>query len=128
MWVQAQRQMGQEDQWREMQHEVYSRYFRAHGIKYLSVHLPNGLNGAVFGSHLSDNGNVLLNLSGISAYLMQIIDPIPELGLFPIIYSDSIMPLTHTIQGYIRNPDFIEGIRNSRMKSCRLCIEHGYGQ
>jgi hypothetical protein len=112
----------------EMQREFYSRYFRAHGIKCLSIHLPNGLNGAVFGSRLSDNDNALLNLSGVSSYLMQILAPIPEIGLYPSIYGDSIMPLTPTIQGYIHNPDIIEGMRNRRMNSCRMCIEHGYGQ
>ena len=112
----------------EMQREFYSRYFCAHGIKYLSIHLPNGLNGAVFGSRLSDNDNALLNLSGVSSYLMQILAPIPEIGLYPSIYGDSIMPLTPTIQGYIRNPDIIEGIRNRWMNSCRMCIEHSYGQ
>ena len=71
---------------------------------------------------------MLLNLSGVSLYLMQILDPIPDIGLYPSIYGDSIMPLTPTIQGYIRNADFIESIRNRRMNSCRMCIEHGYGQ
>ncbi len=33
----------------EMRREFYSRNFRAHGIKYLIVHMPNGLTGAVFG-------------------------------------------------------------------------------
>ena len=56
----------------EMQREFYSRYFRAHGIKYLTVHLPNGLTGAVFGSRLSDNDNGVLNMSGLSDYLVQI--------------------------------------------------------
>ncbi len=31
----------------EMQCEFYSRYFCAHGIKYLTVLMPNGLTGAV---------------------------------------------------------------------------------
>jgi hypothetical protein len=112
----------------EMQHEFYSHHFHAHDIKYLSIHLPNGLNGAVFGSRLSDNDNALLNFSGASSYLMQILEPIPEIGLFPSIYGDSIISLTLTIQGYIRNMDDIESIRNRRMNSCRMCIEHGYGQ
>jgi hypothetical protein len=117
--------MGLEDQWHL---KCNVNFIHAHGIKYLSVHLPNGLNGAVFGNRLSDNDNALLNLSGISAFLMQILDPILELGLFPSIYGDSVLPLTPTIQGYIRNPDFIEGIRNRWMNSCWMCIEHGYGQ
>ena len=32
----------------EIQLEIYSRYFRAHGLKFLSLLLPNGLVGTVF--------------------------------------------------------------------------------
>jgi hypothetical protein len=34
----------------ELQHDFPPHYFRAHGIKYLSVLLPNWLTGAVFGA------------------------------------------------------------------------------
>ncbi len=54
--------------------------------------MPNGLNGAVFGSRLSDNDNGVLNMSGLSDYLIQILDPLPTIGLYPSIYGDAIMP------------------------------------
>jgi hypothetical protein len=75
-----------------MQREIYPCYFCAHGIKNLTVHMPNGLTGAVFGSRLSDNDNVLLNMSGLSDYLLQILDPIPQIGLYPSISGDAITP------------------------------------
>jgi hypothetical protein len=82
----------------------------------------------VFGSRLSYNDNALLNLSVVSSYLMQILTPIPEIRPYPSICGDSIMPLTPTIQGYIRNPDIIEGMRSRWMNSCRMCNEHSYSQ
>jgi len=111
----------------EIQREFYSRYFRAHGLKYLTVHLPNGITAAVFGSRLSDNDNGVFNMSGLVPYLIEILDPIPGLNLYPSIYGDAIFPLTAVTQGYIRDPDPIERIRNKRMASCRMCIEHNYG-
>ena len=34
----------------ELQSELYSHYFRAHGLKNLIIHLPNGFTGLAFGA------------------------------------------------------------------------------
>jgi len=99
----------------EIQREYYSRYFGAHGLKYLTIILPNGMTAAVFGSRLSDNDNGVFNMSGLTDYLIEILDPIAEINLYPTVYGDAIFPLTPVTQGYIRNPDPIERIRNKRI-------------
>jgi hypothetical protein len=51
-------------------------------------------------------------MSGLSDYLVQILHPLPTIGLYPSIYGDAIMPLKPKLQGYIRNGDAVEQIRN----------------
>jgi hypothetical protein len=111
----------------ELQREFYSRYFRAHGIKYLSVLLPNGLTGAVFGASLSTNDNGMINLSGISDYLLQLLNPMHSHGLFPTLFGDSIMQLTPVIQSYCRIQNGRNTVWRKRMASSRMCIELDYG-
>jgi hypothetical protein len=111
----------------ELQREFYSRYFRAHGIKYLSVLLPNGLTGAVFGASLSTNDNGMINLSGISDYLLQLLNPMHSHGLFPSLFGDSIMQLTPVIQSYSRIQNGRNTVWRKRMSSARMCIELDYG-
>ena len=93
----------------------------------MSVHLPNSLTGSVFGSSLSTNDNGVINMSGISSYLLNILQIILELGLYPSLYGDAIMPLTPTIQSYVRNPTVVEDIWNRRMSLACMCIELDYG-
>ena len=110
----------------EIQREFYSRYFRAHGLKYLSVLLPNGMTGAVFGATLSTADNGLINMAGLNEYLLRLLDRLPT-GHFPSVYGDAIMQLTPVIQSYFRNPSDRQRIWNRRMASCRMSIELDYG-
>ena len=53
----------------EIQRAFFSNYFVAHGLKYLTLLLPNGLIGSVFGSSLAQNDSGCLNKSGLCSYL-----------------------------------------------------------
>ena len=111
----------------ELQREFYSRYFRAHGLKYLTIHLPNGLTGSVFGASLSTNDNGLINLSGVCDYLANdVLEVIPGHQQFPSLFGDAIMPLTACSQSYYRNPTPLQSYWNRRMSSARMSIEHDY--
>lgn len=52
----------------EIQRELYSKYFRAFGLKSLSILLPIGMTVAVFRSTLSTADNGLIDMSNLSAY------------------------------------------------------------
>jgi hypothetical protein len=103
----------------ELQREFYSRYFRAHGIKYLSILL--------LGASLSTNDNGVINLSRISDYLLHILNPMHSHGLFPSLFGDSIMQLTPVIQSYCRIQNGRNTVWRKRMSSARMCIELDYG-
>jgi hypothetical protein len=111
----------------EIQLEFYSRYFRAHGLKFLSLLLPNGLVGTVFGANLSQNDNGMINLSGLSDYLLSLLQPMPSHNLYPTVFGDSIMQLTPVIQSYPRTDSARSRIWKRRMASARMSIELDYG-
>ncbi len=110
----------------DIQREFYSRYFRAHGLKYLSILLPNGMTAAVFGATLSTADNGLINMAGLNEYLLSLLQVLPT-GFYPTVYGDAIMQLTPVIQSYVRNPTERQHIWNRRMASCRMSIELDYG-
>ena len=101
-------------------------YFQVHGIKYLTILLPNGMTAAVFDASLITSDNGLLNLSGVSDYLIGILDVLPG-GIFPSLCGDAIMQLTPVIQNYFRNPSEREDVWNRRMSSTHMSLELDYG-
>jgi hypothetical protein len=107
----------------EVQREFYSRYFRSHGLKYLTILLQNGITAAVFGASLSNNDNCVVNLSGLNQHLLSILTPIAETGFYPALYGDAIMQLTPVMLSFFRNPDVRQRIWNRRMSSAHMSIE-----
>ena len=57
-----------------MQRAYYSGYFRAHGLKYQHVLLPNRLFGRVWVTSTSYNDIGLANLSGLDDYLFVVLE------------------------------------------------------
>lgn len=110
----------------QAQQAFYSRYFRAHGLKYLVVVFPNGMVGLVYGSSLNTNDNGMLNLSGLNDYLTSILSPVGQ--HFPALYGDGIFALLATITGRYRHPTEREKRINAWMASLRECIEHVFAQ
>ncbi len=106
----------------EIQREFYSKYFWAHGLKYLSVLLSNEMTAAVFGAILSTADNCLINMAGLNEYLLSFLQ-VPPTDFYPSLYGDAIMQLTPVIQSYVQNPTERQQIWNRRMASCRMSIE-----
>ncbi len=94
---------------------VYSGYAKCHGLKILTVTLPNGLIGALFGAiSTRENDNRTLNLSNLNVDLMMLQPDVTharkngEDMLYYSIYSDAIFPLLNCITGHHRQP-LLEG-------------------
>ena len=111
----------------EIQRELYSKYFRAFGLKYLSILLPNGMTAAVFGSTLSTADNGLINMSNLSAYLLSLLQILLPSGLYPSLYGDAIIQLTPVLQSCQKNPNNRQLVWNKRMSAVRQAIELDYG-
>jgi hypothetical protein len=111
----------------ELQLEFYSRYFRAHGLKFLSVLLPNGMVGAVFGAALAQNDNGVINLSGLVDYLMHLLEPMPAHNLYPSLFGDSITQLSPVTQSYATVDSPRNRVWKHRLSSARQSIELDYG-
>ena len=84
------------------------------------------MTAAVFGASLSTNNNGLINLSGLSDYLIGFLYVLPG-GIFPSLYGDAIMQLTPVIKNYFRNPSEREEVWNRRMHFACMSIELNYG-
>ena len=104
-----------------------SGYFKAHGLKAQIVFLPNGMIGSAYIESLRHNDNGILNMSGLSDYIHNLIGHIrlPVHGLCPYLYTDAIYQLTPNITPRMRNPTNDNGIRmNIRMSGLREYVEH----
>ena len=111
----------------ELQLEFYSRYLCAHGLKFLSVLLPNGMVGSVFGAALAQNDNGVINLSGLVYYLMQLLEPMPAHNLYPSLFGDSITQLSPVTQSYAIVDSPRNRVWKHRLSSARQSIELDYG-
>ena len=67
----------------DIQRAFYSGYMRAHGLKYQTLILPNGMLGSVWGSAISHNDIGVLNMSGLETHLQEILDFIPDTTSYP---------------------------------------------
>ena len=56
----------------DIQRAFYSEHFSAHGIKVKSISLPNGMIGSIFIDSLRVSDLGLLNMSNLSAYLVDL--------------------------------------------------------
>ena len=111
-----------------IQRSFYSGYLRAHGLKFQTVLLPNGLFGSVFGASLRQNDIGVVNISGLDDYLMDLLQMIPGTQSLPALYGDDIFVQTAVILRSIPNPDDdVKAKINWRMKSVRQSIELCYG-
>ena len=61
------------DNAQSIQAVFYSGYMRAHGLKYQTFVLPNGMWGSVCGSSIRYTDKGVLNMSGLIEYLMGIL-------------------------------------------------------
>ena len=82
----------------EIQRAFFSNYYVAHGLKFLTVLLPNGLIGSVFGASLAQNDSGCLNKMGLCSYLERILpgDIFPNMMLHAVL-GDGIFVASDTI-------------------------------
>ena len=107
-----------------MQKAVYSRYFRACGLKVLSALLPDGMWGAAFVSALSHNDVGTLNMSCMVTYLQSFLEVLPGTnGEMPAGQGDNIFPRSAVIVTAGVGRDAL----GRRMRSLRQSIELEYG-
>ena len=72
-----------------LQRSFYSRYFRAHRLKFQIVIFQDGMIGSIFGCSICHNDNGVLNMSNLSDSLLSILTPIGEF-IYPSLYPDAI--------------------------------------
>lgn len=91
----------------DIQRAFFSNYARGHGLKVQIVIFPNGMIGSVFIASLRHNDHGMMNMSGISSYLNQLLDSIslPPIGLLPSLYADGIFTPQLSISPHYRNPN-----------------------
>ena len=106
-----------------------SGYFHAHGLKYQSLLLPNGLWGSVWWTVMSHNDNGMLNMSGLVQHLEDIL-PIDEDGLYDVIIGDAIYSKNSSVIWSTKVPNNSSDTYKKfklRLKSCRQPHELHYG-
>ncbi len=106
-------------------------------MKYQNVLFPNGMVAGVFGTSLSHNDLGVLNMSGLTRYLEDVLHPEFAMagGLLPALYGYSIfMHLNHStilskydVVGTEEQKQLIHKL-NFRMSGVRQSIEHMYRQ
>jgi hypothetical protein len=105
-----------------MQESVYSGYKKCHGLKILTVTLPNRLVGALCGAIAArENDNGALNLSNLNIDMMRLQLEVTQASqngedmLYYSIYGDAIFPLLNCITGRHRQP--LQGELTDREKA-----------
>jgi len=118
----------------DIQRAFYSGYFRYHGIKLQVVMLPNGMIGSVYCASLNQNDTGVMNMSGLSDYLVSLLQGmhLPPLNVFlPALYGDAIFPVLPCVVPRHRGTEATlseDQIHwNYRLSSCRMIIEHLFG-
>ncbi len=69
----------------------------------------------------------MINFSGISDYLLQLLNPMHLHGLFPSLFGDSILQLTPLFKSYCFIQNGHNTVWRKQMSSARMCIELDYG-
>ncbi len=102
-----------------IQESIYSGYVKCHGLKTLTVTLPNGLIGGLYGAiSAQENDNGALNLSNLNIDMMCLQPEVMQARqsgenmLYYSIYGDAIFPLLNYITGHHRQP--LQGELNDR--------------
>jgi hypothetical protein len=119
-WLGASRRIGAQ----QIQRAFYSGYYKAHGLKYQTLLLPNGLWGSAFGASISHNDNGILNMSGLGQHLEEIL-PMNGDGYQPTVIGDSIYPRSRpTIWTTRVSPDANDAHRTFVRKLSRIRMPH----
>lgn len=112
-----------------VQRQMYNRYYRAHGIKFQSVVVPNGL---LFNLHGPNAGRFpdsrILCKSGLMALMAELSD---LAGEHYVLYADSAYALEpHLLRGLKRNMLRTQEDRDyqTAMNSPRTSVEWGFGE
>ena len=87
-----------------LQKAVYSKYFKAHGLKYQAILIPNGLWASIFGGSLNHNDSGILNMSGLREYLYDVLPYIPGTNVLPAVFGDGIYTRCGVITRSPTNP------------------------
>jgi len=117
---------------------VYTGYVKRHGLKVLTVVLPNGLIGGLYGPvSARENDISMQNLSNLNQELMLLQPDVMEARengedmLYYSLYGDLIFPLLNCIVSRHRRP--LLGVRtpreeaeNAAMRSLRVSVEWPY--
>ena len=111
----------------EIQRAFYSGYMRAHGLKYQTLLLPNGMLGSVWGSAISHNDVGVMNMSGLEDHLQEILDFIPGTTSYPTLFGDAIFVPSPVVTNRIQNSTQEQTIIDRRMNSIRQSVELTYG-
>jgi hypothetical protein len=117
---------------------LYSGYLRGHGLKYQNVLHPSNMVTGVFGTSMSHDDIGVLNMSGLTHYLEQILHPdhVMAVGLLlPAVYGDSIflnvkystILCRYAEVGPPEEQRLIQKL-NFHMSGTRQSIEHMHGQ
>ena len=114
----------------QIQKAFCSTYLKAHGLKFQSVCLPNGMWGNAWGCLMRHNDLGVLNLSGLADDMIQKFAEngiVLENGSLPALFCDSIYHNTLVLARKIENPTDAEELLNERCNSARQSIELLYG-
>ena len=109
----------------DLQQAFFSGYKKNHHLRALVVTLPIGIVGEVHITEMRQNDNSVLNISGLSDYLVELLGNICVGGLFPCLYGNSIFKLLSTRVPRHRSPCPLAGrLVNVRMSTLRQICEH----
>jgi hypothetical protein len=110
---------------------VYSGYTKHHGLKILTVTLPNGLIGALYDAiSTRKNDNSALNLSNLNVDMMRLQPDVIQARrngedmLYYSIYDDAIFPLLNCITGCNRQPFQGEQTEREEAENASMCWVH----
>lgn len=119
-----------------LQRSFWSGYFRKHGLKFMSVLLPNGMFTCIYTASHMENDVGVLNMSGLATYMMEIFQFLPGTNVFPCLFGDRIFKECATVTShsflsiemrYRLHPNGIIRTILRRLNSLRQCIELEYG-
>ena len=112
-----------------LQKEVYSGYYRGHGLKFLGVMAPNGLSPFVWGPASGRrHDSAVLTESGLLAQLSALHAAYP--GIPYHLFGDSAFPLTANIQVGFKGAHLTQAQKdyNFAMSAVRIAVEWGFGR
>ena len=115
--------LGSERRDGDIQRAFYSRYYREHGLKFLTLCLPNGMYGTVYGTSLAHNDTGIVNMCGLVDYLHEILENIPGTDTLPQTLGDNIFVICQVVTNAT---GFSDETIVERLKSMRESIEHSY--